>query len=133
MYKTIEAIVEVKGGTLSIDGTTDKMSKSKCNVIIHTPKPVFIKYLQSDFKRDRADNVVLKIKDTMKEINSNTKSVTSIIFVSDSCNSMRLVRNKLVEEGVVKFEYGCAAHCLNNFCESVVKEMFKYLRKNLFL
>jgi len=42
-------------------------------------------------------------------------------FVSDACNTMRVVRQLLVENETVDFAYGCASHAFHNVCESIAK------------
>ena len=134
MKQTYENIKEANGGTLSIDGATDKMSNSKCNIILHTPLPMFIDYLQTDLKRDTTENVVKKIEDSINAIDRKTGINSTFSFVSDSCNGMRIVRQKIIQKGLVKWVYGCAAHCLNNFCESIGKNIFKDLiKKSVFV
>lgn len=42
---------------------------------------------------------------------------------------MRDVHRNLLDRKIVKWVYGCAAHCFNNFCEEIGKYVFKYILK----
>lgn len=46
------------------------------------------------------------------------------VFIYDSCNGMRDVRNKLGQQNVVPYAYECVTNWLNNFCENVWKALF---------
>lgn len=129
MDKTIESIKNSGGGTLSIDGATDNLAKSKSNVIIYAPCPLFVEYLRSDLNRETTGNVVEKINDVVNRLDqaSGIRCVTN--FISDSCNGMRDVRRTLVSQKKIKWAYGCAAHCFNNFCEDIGKHIFKNVVK----
>lgn len=99
MDRSINLIREANGGVLSIDGATDKMSNCKCNVILHTPLPIFIEYLPTDLNRETSENVVEKLSNAMNRLDDKTKLLkSSFSFISDSCNVMRDVRKKLVEK-----------------------------------
>jgi hypothetical protein len=56
-------------------------------------------------------------------------------FISDSCNVMRSLRSRLIENDVVDFSYGCAAHPINNLVEDLLKlDPFKVaLKQAMFL
>ena len=41
-------------------------------------------------------------------------------FFSDSCNSMRALWTRLLDHGLVSWEYGYATHPLNNFCKDII-------------
>lgn len=129
MAKVIEEIKRSGGGTLSTDGATDNLSKSKSNVILHTPRPLFIEYLRSDLKRETTPNVVAKLTDTIRRLDETVGVKCVSNFVSDSCNGMRDVRKKLQEKQLVRWAYGCAAHSLNNFTEDIAKLLFKNVIK----
>lgn len=51
MSRVFDEIKSSGGGKLSIDGATDNLAKSRSNVILHTPIPLFIEYLKYDFER----------------------------------------------------------------------------------
>lgn len=95
MSKVCAEIRSSGGGMLSIDGANDNLAKSRSNVILHTPIPLFIEYMKSDLQRETTPNVVSKLEDNIKRLDEKIgiKCVTS--FVSDSCNGMRDVRKKL--------------------------------------
>lgn len=98
MRLTIEKVKEANGGILSIDGSTDRIGNSKCNIILHCPLPYFVGYLASDLKRDTTPNVIEKIVKAMKELDDITGIKSTAAFISDSCNGMRDVRLKLLEK-----------------------------------
>ncbi|KAI0558418.1 Ribonuclease H-like protein [Gracilaria domingensis] len=121
MEEVFQVIRSRKGGVIGIDGATNKLSKSVSNVILHTPVPLFIEYLKSDLKTDRATNVVSKIKDVMKRLDDIIGFRAGFAFVSDSCNKMRDIRTKLQNEKVFKWCYGCGSHALHNLTEDAGK------------
>lgn len=134
MSKVLAEVCSAGGGTLSIDGATDNLAKSKSNVILHTPIPFFIEYMRSDLKRETTPNVVKKLEDTIKRLHEKVGMKCISSFVSDSCNGMRDVRKTLQEKNLVRWSYGCAAHCLNNFSEDIGKNLFKdVIKKCVFI
>ena len=56
-------------------------------------------------------------------------------FLSNSCNAIRALLRGLLEHGLVSWEYSCAAHPLNNFCEEIISlpEFKSGLRRGLSL
>lgn len=129
MEKVVDEIKRTGGGTLSIDGATDNLAKSKSNVILHTPRPLFIEYLRSDLKKETTPNVVAKLTESIRSLDQTVGMKCVSNFVSDSCNGMRDVRKKLQEKNLVRWSYGCAAHALNNFTEDIAKLLFRNLIK----
>lgn len=130
MKSVIDIITKCNGGVLGVDGATNRLAKSVSNVIVHTPTPFFIEYLRADLKRETTVNVVAKLEDTIKRIDESTSIRTIFSFVSDSCNGMRDVRKRLLQKKLVKWEYGCASHCLHNLsCDIGQLDPFKELTK----
>lgn len=128
MNKAIASIKQAKGGTLGIDGATNVMARSICNVIMHTPLPFFLEYLVSDLQRETAINLKCKLIDVLRRM-EEVFGFRIRSFISDSCNLMVRVRNELVEEKRVDWAYGCVAHALNNFCEDIGKLKFSTVLK----
>ena len=56
--KVLECLPSVCG----IDGATNVQNQSKSNVIVFNPVPFFIEYIQSDCKRETADELLIKIQ-----------------------------------------------------------------------
>lgn len=54
-------------------------------------------------------------------------------FIFDSCYGMRHVRRTWIQQKKVKWAYGCAAHCFNNFWEEKGKDVFKNVVKEAVL
>lgn len=98
MTEAFNKIKTEMGGTLGIDGATDNLAKSKSNVILHTPFPIFIEYIKGDLDRETTPNVVSKVEDSIRRLNEKVGSQCVNSFVSDSCNGMRDVRKKLIEK-----------------------------------
>lgn len=102
MDRTFDAIRSARGGVIGIDGATNVLSKSMSNVIIHTPTPLFIEYLKSDMHRETTANVAAKVKDVLQRIDEKLGFKCCDAFISDSCNGMRDLRKRLVEDKVVR-------------------------------
>lgn len=133
MSSTIDYIRESKGATIGIDGATNVMARSICNVILHTPLPMFLEYLVADLRKDTASNVKAKVVDFLTRIEPLV-GFKCQSFISDSCNLMIAVRKMLVADKNVLWAYGCAAHALNNFCEDLARACFSIvLKEGLFL
>lgn len=77
---------------MGIDGATNVLSKTRSNVMIHTPLPIFMEYLRSDLQRETMENVVENLRDVMKRIDDRLKFKYSQAFIWDSCNWMKDVR-----------------------------------------
>lgn len=118
--------------TVGVDGATNVLSRSMSNVIVHDPRPWFAEYLNSNLKKESADEVFGKISSVILRLNEfinppdpsshiNGEQRRIFAFISDSCNLMRAVRTKLFNHGTVQLTYGCSAHALNNFCEDIAK------------
>lgn len=84
------------------------------NVIIHLPLPLFLEYLNADLKRETKENVESKFIDVIDRLDKVVGMPSIYPFISDSCNVIRAVKQKLFELKKVKFFYGCSAHCLIN-------------------
>ncbi|KAI0557485.1 Ribonuclease H-like protein [Gracilaria domingensis] len=114
MNQSFEMIRNNKGGVLGIDGSTNRVSKSLCNVIVHVPVPLFIEYLRSDLNRETAENMVARLKNLLERLTVKLGQSPCFGFISDSCNAMRALRARLLELHTMKFTYSCSTHCLHN-------------------
>lgn len=125
MEKVFKIILRDSGGTLAIDGATENIAKAILNAILHTPYPMFMELLPADMKRRKTAIVGTKLMNTIRNIEQKVGCPCVTNFISDSCDGMRNVRKKLVEQKVVKLQYVCAPHCLTNFTEEIRLLLFK--------
>lgn len=133
-YKTVmettrDAIRKAGGGILSIVAFTATSSSlsSRCTLsdaIIHTPLPFFIETLHSDFKREPTLEAAEKISDSVKRIDDMLGFQCISAFVSDSCIAMRSVRQRMLDQQVVRWAYGCVSDGLHSYCENIGKHCF---------
>jgi len=107
---------------ISIDGATSKSSRDVTNVIVFSPHNIFLEYLQRDLQRETSEHLAERLTDVLARLSVALGQPHNIVgFVSDSCNSMILLRKILVERNVVAYAYGCGAHALNNFSLDVLQ------------
>uniref|UniRef100_M4BS14 DUF659 domain-containing protein n=1 Tax=Hyaloperonospora arabidopsidis (strain Emoy2) TaxID=559515 RepID=M4BS14_HYAAE len=104
-----------------MDGAANVLSSSISNIIAHAPWPWFVEYLWVDLKKESADELLMKIKASIDALQHSVGQKVVNGSISDSCNVTRCLRDKLVEEYVVEFSYGCAAHPINNLVEDLIK------------
>lgn len=97
MSSTIDYIRESKGATIGIDGATNVMARSICNVILHTPLPMFLEYLVADLRKDTSSSVKAKVVDFLTRIEPLV-GFKCQSFISDSCNLIIAVRKMLVAD-----------------------------------
>jgi len=113
------------GGTpaiiLGLDAATDVHSKSKTNLMAHDPQPWFLEYLAADLKKETAEAVVDKVEAAIGQLDALLGKSLVTAVMTDSCNTMRAFRSKIVTKGVVSYAYGCAAHPLHNLCEDLTR------------
>jgi hypothetical protein len=104
-----------------MDAATNVLSKCKTNIIAHDPQGWFVEFLPIDLQKETADSMADKVTSSITELHRliGRRLVTALI--SDSCNTMCLLRTTLVDTGVVTYAYGCAAHPLHNLCEDLIK------------
>lgn len=121
MNQTIDRIIKDIGGVIGIDGATNRLFKSIFNVIVHLPIPCFIESLQSDIRREITANVVQKIVDVKKRLDEMVGFDSSYAFISYSCNGMRDVIHKLLQQKVFMWVSGCDTHCIQNLSLDLVK------------
>lgn len=100
MYKdvTVKVVDKIKrtgGCAPSIDGATDNLDNSNSNVILHTPRPLFIEYPQSDLENKTMVSVVSNITESIRIIDQTVGMKCVSNFVSDYCNGMGDVWKKL--------------------------------------
>ncbi|KAG1684526.1 hypothetical protein DVH05_011041 [Phytophthora capsici] len=116
--------------TIGVDGATNVLSRSMSNVIVDDPRPWFAEYLNADLKKESGVEVTRKIMAVISRLNAfmnppltppDQRERVIFVFISDSCNLMRAVRESLHHQGVVQLTYGCSAHALNNFCADIAK------------
>lgn len=81
---------------------------------MHTPIYLSIEYLEADLKKESAPNVCVKLNDVINCIDNLVGVNTCHEFISNSCNIMRDVHKRLVNENIFKWAYGCAAYCFHN-------------------
>lgn len=111
----VDAVRKAGGCVLSIEGATNCLAKLLSNVIVHSLGPLFFDYLRSDMKLETFENVVIKVMDVLTRLEKETSIPnTMFTFVSSSCNGMREVRFKMLEQGLVLWESGCSTHCMHN-------------------
>ena len=115
---------------IGMDGAINVLSSSISNIIAHAPWPWFVEYLWVDLKMESADELLMKIKASIDALQHSVGQKVVNGSISDSCNVTRCLRDKLVEEYVVEFSYGCAAHPINNLVEDLIKvEPFRIFHK----
>jgi len=117
----LEALHKSPAIVIGIDAATNVLSKSKTNIIAHDPQGWFVEFLPIDLQKETADSMADKVTSSITELHRliGRRLVTALI--SDSCNTMCLLRTTLVDTGVVTHAYGCAAHPLHNLCEDLIK------------
>ena len=119
---------------IGIDGATNVLSRNVSNVIAHTPRPWFVEYVRTDLKESVVE-LVKKVKEIFQTLLAYVCRGVVDGFMSDSCNAMRALRRELRQCNLVVWEYGCASHSLNNFCEVILylPDFKCKLRRGLFL
>jgi len=125
LYDTVQnnmakELLAAPGVVLSMDGATNVLSRSMSNVIAHSPAPWFVEYLRADLKKETSRNTLDKVIDVLNRLHEFIGKDVVHAFISDSCNSMRLLRELIVSNKVLDYAYGCGAHALNNYCEEIV-------------
>lgn len=124
LSKTPNEIQSSGGGTLSIGRATDNLAKSRSNVILRTPLPLFIEHVKSYQNQETIPNAARKLDHTMKRLNENLGIKCTSIFISDSCNGRRNDPSKFTGKKFIKGQYGGAAHFLRNFTDDIEKLPF---------
>lgn len=113
------------GGTLGIDDATENIAKARSKVILQIPCPMFIEYLPADLEPETTPNIVMKVTNTIRNIEEKAGCPCVTNYISENCNGMRYMRKKFAEQKEVKWQYGCAPNCLTTFTEETGRLLFK--------
>lgn len=128
LEKCIEKFNNAKAFCLSLDGFSDKHSKSVFHALVCSPIPIHIQSFRLGGERESSLNLNKQIKNVLGEFCKVYKQDVPYVYglVTDSPNVMKKTRKLCTgqQEGgelVSVFAYGCACHALSLIIKDILK------------
>lgn len=78
---SFEAIKRRNGRVSSIDGATNRLSKSNFNVIVHVADPIFIEFLQCVLRKETGSSIAEKVKECKTKLDNFLGILSSFSFI----------------------------------------------------